>query len=80
MTCPSAKLHVHVHIANYSFFGSSGPERFEEGLSLIKEQKLYKEAMKLYKAVGSHEHHVISVLYGEHLMENGYHKEAGIGI
>lgn len=55
------------------------PDKFDECLKLIKEQKLYKSALKIFTDIGSHEHHVISKLYGEYLADNGHYKEAAIG-
>ena len=55
------------------------PDKFDECLKLIKEQKLYKSALKIFTDKGSHEHHVISKLYGEYLADNGHFKEAAIG-
>lgn len=54
-----------------------GPEHFEECVSLVKEHKLYTEALLLYQP-GSQQYQHIATLYGDHLSEKGRDEEAGI--
>ncbi|XP_041513450.1 elongator complex protein 1 [Microtus oregoni] len=53
-----------------------GPEYFTECLNLIKDKNLYKEALKLYQPQ-SLQYQAISVVYGEHLMQEHLYEPAG---
>ncbi|KAJ7339625.1 hypothetical protein OS493_006030 [Desmophyllum pertusum] len=53
------------------------PEHFEELVSLVKENCLFKEALKLYPK-SSEQHRELSIAYGEHLVGNKRHDEAGL--
>ena len=63
-----------IFVVDSSFF--LGSERFNESLELIKEQNLYKEALRLFS--GS-EYKTIAVNYGEYLMDGKKYEEAGVG-
>ncbi|XP_068740348.1 elongator complex protein 1-like [Montipora capricornis] len=54
-----------------------GDEHFEELVSLVKEHCLFKEALKLYQK-STQQHKELSIAYGEYLVENNKHEEAGI--
>ncbi|KAM9850335.1 elongator complex protein 1 [Aulostomus maculatus] len=54
-----------------------GPEHFPEALRLVKEQKLYSEALRLYPANGSH-YKALSCAYAEHLVEQQQAEQAGL--
>uniref|UniRef100_A0A8I3X2I7 IkappaB kinase complex-associated protein n=1 Tax=Callithrix jacchus TaxID=9483 RepID=A0A8I3X2I7_CALJA len=54
-----------------------GPEYFPECLNLIKDKKLYKEALKLYSP-SSQQYQDISIAYGEHLMQEHMYEPAGL--
>ncbi|XP_029917224.1 elongator complex protein 1 [Myripristis murdjan] len=54
-----------------------GEERFPEALQLIKEQKLFSEALRLYPAGGA-PHKALSRAYADHLMEQQQPEQAGL--
>lgn len=54
-----------------------GAEFFSECISLVKEHKLFTEALELYSPVSQHYKQIAS-LYGEYLSEKCKHEEAGI--
>uniref|UniRef100_A0A3Q2ZMF9 Elongator complex protein 1 n=1 Tax=Kryptolebias marmoratus TaxID=37003 RepID=A0A3Q2ZMF9_KRYMA len=54
-----------------------GEEHFPEVLSLVKEQKLYSEALRLY-AADSPQFKFLSCGYAEHLMEQQQAEQAGL--
>lgn len=54
-----------------------GPEHFDELVSLVKENCLFKDALKLY-VKSSQEHRVLLVAYGEYLVQQKRHEEAGL--
>uniref|UniRef100_A0AAR2JS57 Elongator complex protein 1 n=1 Tax=Pygocentrus nattereri TaxID=42514 RepID=A0AAR2JS57_PYGNA len=54
-----------------------GEEHFTEALNLVKDQRLYIEAMQLYPS-DSPQHKVLSVAYAEHLMEQQQAEQAGL--
>ncbi|KAM8909960.1 elongator complex protein 1 isoform 2-T2 [Spinachia spinachia] len=54
-----------------------GEEHFHEALQLVKEQKLYSEALRLYAADGA-KHKALSCVYAEHLMEQQQAEQAGL--
>ncbi|KAM4555629.1 elongator complex protein 1 [Odontesthes bonariensis] len=54
-----------------------GEEHFPEALQLVKEQKLYGEALKLY-AAESHQYKFLSCAYAEHLVEQQQAEQAGL--
>jgi elongator complex protein 1 len=54
-----------------------GRDRFSEGVTLIKEQRLYSEALKLHP-ITSQEYKEIAVLYGDYLSERRHYEEAAI--
>ncbi|KAL7395027.1 hypothetical protein ABVT39_009016 [Epinephelus coioides] len=54
-----------------------GEEHFSEALQLVKEQKLYSEALRLYAADNAH-YKVLSCAYAEHLMEQQQAEQAGL--
>uniref|UniRef100_UPI003AAE985C elongator complex protein 1 n=2 Tax=Centroberyx gerrardi TaxID=166262 RepID=UPI003AAE985C len=54
-----------------------GEERFPEALMLVKEQKLYSEALRLYPA-GSAHCKALSLAYADHLMEQQQAEQAGL--
>ncbi|XP_008325394.1 elongator complex protein 1 [Cynoglossus semilaevis] len=54
-----------------------GPEHFPEALQLVKEQKLYSEALKLYVADAA-QYKALSCAYGEHLVEQQQAEQAGL--
>ncbi|XP_020621181.1 elongator complex protein 1-like isoform X1 [Orbicella faveolata] len=53
------------------------PEHFEELVSIVKENCLFKEALKLYPQ-SSEQHRELSIAYGEHLVSNKRYEEAGL--
>uniref|UniRef100_A0A3Q1ESC3 Elongator complex protein 1 n=1 Tax=Acanthochromis polyacanthus TaxID=80966 RepID=A0A3Q1ESC3_9TELE len=54
-----------------------GEEHFGEALQLVKEQKLYSEALKLYAADSVH-YKALSCAYAEHLVEQQQAEQAGL--
>ncbi|KAI4885036.1 hypothetical protein NFI96_017717 [Prochilodus magdalenae] len=54
-----------------------GEEHFTELLDLVKDQRLYTEALQLYPSDSS-QHKVLSVAYAEHLMEQQQAEQAGL--
>ncbi|XP_067839650.1 elongator complex protein 1 [Heptranchias perlo] len=54
-----------------------GPQHFIELLNLVKDQKMYSEALKLFP-VNSQEYKDISIAYGEYLSEKQYYEQAGL--
>ncbi|XP_015276159.1 PREDICTED: elongator complex protein 1 [Gekko japonicus] len=54
-----------------------GPEHFPELLNLVKDQSLYKEALKLYPP-DTQEFKAISDAYGEYLIQKHLAEEAGL--
>uniref|UniRef100_A0A8C9YDU8 Elongator complex protein 1 n=1 Tax=Sander lucioperca TaxID=283035 RepID=A0A8C9YDU8_SANLU len=54
-----------------------GEEHFREALLLVKEQKLYSEALRLYPTDGAH-YKALSCAYAEHLMEQQQAEQAGL--
>nr|XP_040028931.1 elongator complex protein 1 isoform X1 [Gasterosteus aculeatus aculeatus]XP_040028932.1 elongator complex protein 1 isoform X1 [Gasterosteus aculeatus aculeatus] len=54
-----------------------GEEHFHEALQLVKEQKLYSEALRLYAADAA-KHKALSCVYAEHLMEQQQAEQAGL--
>uniref|UniRef100_A0A3Q3VQI1 Elongator complex protein 1 n=1 Tax=Mola mola TaxID=94237 RepID=A0A3Q3VQI1_MOLML len=54
-----------------------GNERFPEALQLVKEQKLYTEALRLYTADRAH-YKALSCAYAEHLVEQQQAEQAGL--
>uniref|UniRef100_A0A4W3IAW3 Elongator complex protein 1 n=1 Tax=Callorhinchus milii TaxID=7868 RepID=A0A4W3IAW3_CALMI len=54
-----------------------GPQHFSELLNLVKDQKIYKEALKLFP-VNSQEYKGISIVYGEHLSQKQLYEQAGL--
>ncbi|XP_069025578.1 LOW QUALITY PROTEIN: elongator complex protein 1 [Embiotoca jacksoni] len=54
-----------------------GDEHFPEALQLVKEQKLYSEALRLY-AVDSAHYKALSCIYAEHLVEQQQAEQAGL--
>jgi elongator complex protein 1 len=56
---------------------SQMPDKFDECLEFVKEHKLYKNALKIYDRK-SHEHHMISLSYGEYLSQREFYKESGL--
>uniref|UniRef100_A0A3B4Z003 Elongator complex protein 1 n=1 Tax=Stegastes partitus TaxID=144197 RepID=A0A3B4Z003_9TELE len=54
-----------------------GEEHFHEALQLVKEQKLYSEALKLYPADSAH-YKALSCAYAEHLVEQQQAEQAGL--
>uniref|UniRef100_A0A3P8S784 Elongator acetyltransferase complex subunit 1 n=1 Tax=Amphiprion percula TaxID=161767 RepID=A0A3P8S784_AMPPE len=54
-----------------------GEEHFGEALQLVKEQKLYSEALKLY-ATDSVHYKALSCAYAEHLVEQQQAEQAGL--
>uniref|UniRef100_A0A3B5MHZ7 Elongator complex protein 1 n=1 Tax=Xiphophorus couchianus TaxID=32473 RepID=A0A3B5MHZ7_9TELE len=55
----------------------SGEEHFIEVLQLVKEQKLYSEALRLYTA-DSPQYKLVSSAYAEHLVEQQQAEQAGL--
>lgn len=55
----------------------SGEEHFPEALQLVKEQKLYSEALRLYAADTPH-YKALSCAYAEHLVEQQQAEQAGL--
>ncbi|KAK5864320.1 hypothetical protein PBY51_015572 [Eleginops maclovinus] len=55
----------------------AGREHFPEALQLVKEQKLYSEALRLYSADGPH-YKALSCAYADHLMQNQQAEQAGL--
>ncbi|XP_051907945.1 elongator complex protein 1 [Hippocampus zosterae] len=60
-----------VHLSN------SGDEHFPEVLQLVKEQKLYSQALRLYSADGAH-YKALSRAYAKHLLEQQQAEQAGL--
>ncbi|XP_034546427.1 elongator complex protein 1-like [Notolabrus celidotus] len=54
-----------------------GEEHFSEALQLVKEQKLYTEALRLYAADSIH-YKALSCVYAEHLVEQQQAEQAGL--
>ncbi|XP_030594916.1 elongator complex protein 1 isoform X2 [Archocentrus centrarchus] len=54
-----------------------GEEHFPEALQLVKEQKLYSEALRLYPADSPH-YQTLSCAYAEHLVEQQQAEQAGL--
>ncbi|KAM6999828.1 elongator complex protein 1 [Tautogolabrus adspersus] len=54
-----------------------GEEHFPEALQLVKEQRLYSEALRLYTADSAH-YKALSCAYAEHLMEQQQAEQAGL--
>ncbi|XP_060904535.1 elongator complex protein 1 [Labrus mixtus] len=54
-----------------------GEEHFHEALQLVKEQRLYSEALRLYTADSAH-YKALSCAYAEHLMEQQQAEQAGL--
>lgn len=54
-----------------------GEEHFPEALQLVKEQKLYSEALRLYPA-DSPRYQTLSCAYAEHLVEQQQAEQAGL--
>ncbi|XP_047441498.1 elongator complex protein 1 [Mugil cephalus] len=54
-----------------------GGEHFPEALQLVKEQKLYSEALRLYPADSDH-YKALSCAYAEHLAEQQQVEQAGL--
>ncbi|KAI3351418.1 hypothetical protein L3Q82_020272, partial [Scortum barcoo] len=54
-----------------------GEEHFSEALQLVKEQKLYSEALRLYAANSSH-YKALSCAYAQHLVEQQQAEQAGL--
>ncbi|KAJ7335933.1 hypothetical protein JRQ81_013874 [Phrynocephalus forsythii] len=54
-----------------------GPEHFSEFLNLVVDQKLYKEALKLYLP-DTQEHKTVSYAYGEYLVQKHLPEQAGL--
>uniref|UniRef100_A0A7N9ARD8 Elongator complex protein 1 n=1 Tax=Mastacembelus armatus TaxID=205130 RepID=A0A7N9ARD8_9TELE len=52
-------------------------EHFPEALKLVKEQKLYSEALRLYTANGA-QYKALSCAYAEHLVEQQQAEQAGL--
>uniref|UniRef100_A0A669ER50 Elongator complex protein 1 n=1 Tax=Oreochromis niloticus TaxID=8128 RepID=A0A669ER50_ORENI len=52
-------------------------EHFPEALQLVKEQKLYSEALRLYSADSAH-YKTLSCAYAEHLVEQQQAEQAGL--
>ncbi|XP_012717183.2 elongator complex protein 1 [Fundulus heteroclitus] len=55
----------------------SGEEHFIELVQLVKEQKLYSDALRLYPA-GSPQYKLLSCAYAEHLVEQQQAEQAGL--
>ncbi|KAM7418162.1 hypothetical protein PAMA_017690 [Pampus argenteus] len=54
-----------------------GQEHFPEALQLVKEQKLYSEALRLY-AADKAQYKALSCIYAEHLVEQQQAEQAGL--
>ncbi|XP_072524985.1 elongator complex protein 1 [Salminus brasiliensis] len=54
-----------------------GEEHFTEALNLVKDQRLYTEALQLYPAE-SQQYKLLSVAYAEHLVEQQQAEQAGL--
>ncbi|XP_067456105.1 elongator complex protein 1 isoform X2 [Thunnus thynnus] len=54
-----------------------GQEHFPEAVQLVKEQKLYSEALRLYAADKTH-YKALSCAYAEHLVEQQQAEQAGL--
>uniref|UniRef100_A0A3B4WUV3 Elongator complex protein 1 n=1 Tax=Seriola lalandi dorsalis TaxID=1841481 RepID=A0A3B4WUV3_SERLL len=54
-----------------------GEEHFPEALQLVKEQKLYSEALRLFTANSAH-YKALSCAYAEHLVEQQQAEQAGL--
>ncbi|XP_041653539.1 elongator complex protein 1 [Cheilinus undulatus] len=54
-----------------------GEEHFHEALQLVKEQKLYSEALRLYTADSTH-YKALSCAYAQHLVEQQQAEQAGL--
>ncbi|MGH0154270.1 UNVERIFIED_CONTAM: hypothetical protein FKN15_027277 [Acipenser sinensis] len=54
-----------------------GQEHFAEFLNLVRDQKLYNEALKMYP-VESQEYKEVSCAYGEYLCEQQHQEQAGL--
>lgn len=54
-----------------------GQEHFPEAVQLVKEQKLYSEALRLYAADKAH-YKALSCAYAEHLVEQQQAEQAGL--
>uniref|UniRef100_A0A671MHM0 Elongator complex protein 1 n=1 Tax=Sinocyclocheilus anshuiensis TaxID=1608454 RepID=A0A671MHM0_9TELE len=56
---------------------NSGEEHFTELLSLVKDQRLYSDALELYPS-DSEQYKTLSVAYAEHLVEQQQAEQAGL--
>ena len=69
---------VQTNLLEFCFL-QTGDDRFDECLAFVREHSLYKQALAIFSNPQLHENRVICELYGNHLMERGKMKEAGIG-
>ncbi|XP_041464243.1 putative elongator complex protein 1 [Lytechinus variegatus] len=53
------------------------PDHFSECLDLVREQRLYPEALKLFKR-GDHQYKAVAQIYGEYLQEKNRYLEAAL--
>uniref|UniRef100_H2ZRP6 Elongator complex protein 1 n=1 Tax=Latimeria chalumnae TaxID=7897 RepID=H2ZRP6_LATCH len=69
--------HLKRYKAALRHLSKCGPECFAELLNLVKDQRLYNEALQLYPA-NSQECKEISRAYGEYLSQKQCHEQAGL--
>ncbi|KAM8847725.1 elongator complex protein 1 [Synchiropus picturatus] len=69
------------HLKRYrkalSHISKCGDEHFQEALQLVKDQKLYAEALRIYGGDASH-YKTLSCAYAEHLVEQQQVEQAGL--
>nr|XP_061793334.1 elongator complex protein 1-like [Nerophis lumbriciformis] len=69
------------HLKRYgkalTHLSKSGEEHFPETLQLVKEQKLYNQALRLYPVDSAH-HKALSCAYAQHLLEQHQAEQAGL--
>ncbi|XP_077387627.1 elongator complex protein 1 [Festucalex cinctus] len=69
------------HLKRYSkaltHLTNSGDEHFPEVLQLVKEQKLYSQALRLYPADGAH-YKALGCAYAKHLLDGQRAEQAGL--
>ena len=75
------KYKIESDLKNYEraleMIAKSGNKFFEESLALIKKQRLFKQALELYKDQPEL-HAQVKTAFGDYLLQRGYVQEAGL--
>ncbi|KAG2466728.1 ELP1 protein, partial [Polypterus senegalus] len=75
------KYTIDKHLKRYKkalcHLSKCGPEHFPELLNLVKDQKLYNDALTLYPLT-SQEYKDVSCVYADHLSEEHHYEQAGL--